>query len=43
LGQTIYQHERTRKRRYTPDLSRFNIQYEKRTDDDRPVVKDVDN
>ena len=43
LGQTIYQHELTRKRRYVPDLSRFTIQYEKRKDDDRPTVKDVDN
>ena len=43
LGQTIYQHELTRKRRYVPDLSRFNIQYEKRINDERPTVKDVDN
>ncbi len=43
LGQTIYQHERTRKRRYAPDLSRFIIEYEKRKDDDRPTVKNVDN
>jgi len=43
LGQTIYQHELTRKRRYIPDLSRFRINYEKRVNDDRPTVKDVDN
>ena len=43
LGQTIYQHELTRKRRYKPDLSRFKIDYEKRVNDSRPVVKDVDN
>lgn len=43
LGQTIYQYELTRKRRYTPDLSRFRMNYEKRAKDDRPVVKDVDN
>lgn len=43
LGQTIYQHELTRKRRYAPDLSRFRIPYETRRTDNRPVVKDVDN
>lgn len=43
LGQTIYQYEVNRKRRYAPDLSRFRINYEKRIDDSRPVVKDVDN
>lgn len=43
LGQTIHQHELTRKRRYAPDLRRFRINYEKRTDDTRPLVKDVDN
>lgn len=43
LGQTIYQHERTRKRKYTPDLSRFKMTYEKRLNDSRPVVKDVEN
>ncbi len=43
LGQTIYQHELTRKRRYVPDLSRFRINYEKQTNDGRPTVKDVDN
>ena len=43
LGQTIYQYELTRKRRYAPDLNRFRITYEKRSDDNRPLVKDVDN
>lgn len=43
LGQTIYQHERTRKRRYIPDLSSFRINYEKRVEDGRATVKDVDN
>lgn len=43
LGQTIYQYERKRKRKYIPDLESFRIQYEKRRTDDRPVVKDVDN
>ncbi|MFD2569193.1 serine hydrolase [Spirosoma soli] len=43
LGQTIYQYELTRKRSRTPDLSRFRVPYEKRLNDSRPVVKDVDN
>ena len=43
LGQTIYQYELTRPRRYTPDLSAFKIQYETRINDSRPVVKDVEN
>ena len=43
LGQTIYQHELARKRKHSPDLSRFRIQYETRQADDRPLVRDVDN
>ena len=43
LGQTIYQYELTRPRSYKPDLSQFNIRYETRQPDSRPVVKDVDN
>ncbi|NBB19245.1 hypothetical protein GVN20_07750 [Runella sp. CRIBMP] len=43
LGQTIYQYELARKRAYRPNLSKFNIRYEKRMNDNRPVVKDVDN
>ncbi|WP_040762344.1 serine hydrolase [Spirosoma panaciterrae] len=43
LGQTIYQYELNRKRLYKPDLSTFRITYEKRTSDNRPTVKDVDN
>ncbi|WP_420151003.1 serine hydrolase [Spirosoma sp.] len=43
LGQTIYQYELSRKRRYVPDLSRFRMTYEKRINDNRPVVRDVDN
>lgn len=43
LGQTIYRHELARKRRYLPDLSRFRVRYEQRRDDDRPVVRNVDN
>ena len=43
LGQTIYRYELGRKRTYPPDLSRFRINYEKRANDARPLVKDVDN
>lgn len=43
LGQTIYQYELTRKRPYSPDLSTFRLPYEKRLNDKRPVVKNVDN
>jgi hypothetical protein len=43
LGQTIYQYELTRKRQHKPDLTRFRVTYEKRQNDARPVVKDVDN
>ncbi|WP_375447361.1 serine hydrolase [uncultured Fibrella sp.] len=43
LGQTIYQHELRRKRAYKPNLSRFKVRYEKRQEDDRPVVTEVDN
>ncbi|QIP17619.1 serine hydrolase [Spirosoma aureum] len=43
LGQTIYSYELKRKRQYTPDLSPFRLTYEKRNNDNRPPVKDVDN
>nr|WP_245563779.1 serine hydrolase [Spirosoma luteum] len=43
LGQTVYQYELDRKRQHSPNLSRFGLSYEKRVDDKRPVVKDVDN
>lgn len=43
LGQTIYQYELTRKRPYQPNLSAFRIKYEKRLNDKRSVVKNVDN
>ena len=43
LGQTIYQYELKRKRSYVPDLSTYRISYEKRINDNRPAVKDVDN
>jgi hypothetical protein len=43
LGQTIYQYELARKRKNAPDLSAFQMHYEKRLNDSRPTVKDVDN
>jgi hypothetical protein len=44
LGQTIYQYELQRKRRYKTELSDFHIRYEQRDrTDTRPAIKDVDN
>jgi len=44
LGQTIYDYELQRTRRYKPDLSKFKIQYEQRDPNDkRPAIKEVDN
>ncbi|GAB3950957.1 hypothetical protein GCM10028805_30080 [Spirosoma harenae] len=43
LGQTIYQYELGRKRPNVPDLSTFKLTYEKRVNDGRPTVKNVDN
>jgi hypothetical protein len=44
LGQTIYQVELTRPRRYDPDLSEFSIRYNRRNPADRrPSLRDVDN
>jgi hypothetical protein len=44
LGQSVYQYELKRKRRYKPDLSRFRLEYERRDPRDaRPVIRDVDN
>lgn len=43
LGQHMYQYELKRRRKYLPDLSRFQMKYEKRKEDGRPVIKDADN
>jgi beta-lactamase class A len=43
LGQTIYNYELKRKRKYKPDLSKFKVQYEHRKDDNRSTIKEVDN
>lgn len=43
LGQMIYQYDLKRTRPYAPDLRSFQIPYEKRHNDRRPVIKDVAN
>lgn len=44
LGQIIYQHELKRERKFRPNLSAFQIQYEKRDKKDtRPALSEVDN
>lgn len=44
LGQTIYQYDLHRKRRFSPDLKAFKLTYEHRDPDGlRPSIRDVDN
>jgi len=43
LGQCIYDYELKRDRKYRPDLTEFNIHYEKRKDDGRQAIKEIDN
>lgn len=43
IGQTIYQYELKRKRKYKPDLSAIQLIYNKRPEDGRPVIKEADN
>jgi hypothetical protein len=43
LGQCIYNYELKRSRKYKPDLSKFIIHYEKRKEDGRPALKEIDN
>jgi len=43
LGQTIYNYELKRVRKYKPDLSKFNLHYEKRKEDSRLPIKEIDN
>jgi len=43
LGQRIYDYELKRNRKYKSDLSKFIIHYEKRKEDGRPVLKEIDN
>ena len=43
LGQCIYDYELKRTRKYKPDLSRFNLHYERRKEDGRLTIKEIDN
>jgi len=43
LGQCIYDHELKRNRKYRPDLSAFRIFYQKRKEDGRMAIKEIDN
>ena len=43
LGQYIYNYELKRNKRYRPDLSRFDLHYEKRKEDGRLAIKEIDN
>ncbi len=43
LGQCIYKYELKRKKKIKPNLSNFYIRYEKRKEDGRPTIKEVDN
>ena len=43
LGQCIYNYELKRSRKYKPDFSAFNIHYEKRKEDRRLAIKEIDN
>ena len=43
LGQCIYNYELKRTKKYKPDLTKFNIHYQKRKNDGRPAIKEIDN
>ncbi|HMJ46378.1 MAG TPA: serine hydrolase, partial [Ferruginibacter sp.] len=43
LGQIIYHYELQRKRTYLPDLSDFRIKYEKRKEDARKSLREINN
>jgi hypothetical protein len=43
LGQTIYKYELNRERKYRPDLSAYQIKYNKRKEDNRVLISEVDN
>jgi hypothetical protein len=43
LGQSIYHYELKRTKKFKPDLSRFKLHYEKRKEDGRPAIKEIDN
>ena len=43
LGQAIYGYELQRHRKFKPDLSAFKVNYQKRKEDDRLPIKEIDN
>ena len=43
LGQCIYDYELSRSKKYKPDLSAFKLQYQKRKEDGRLAIKEIDN
>lgn len=43
LGQCIYNYELNRPRKYKPDLSTFILRYQKRKEDGRQAIKEIDN
>lgn len=43
LGQLMYNYELKRPRKYKPDLSAFKMHYEKRKEDGRSIIKEIDN
>lgn len=43
LGQTIYNYELNRPRKFMPDLSRYKLEYQLRKEDGRPAIKEADN
>lgn len=43
IGKAIYNYELKRKRSHLPDLSNFKVNYEKRINDDRKTIREVDN
>ncbi len=43
LGQCIYNYELKRNKKYKPDLSAFKLHYEKRKEDGRKPIKEIDN
>ena len=43
LGQCIYNYELSRSKKYKPDLSAFRLQYQKRKEDGRLAIKEIDN
>ena len=43
LGQLIYNYELKRDRKFKPDLSAFKIKYQKRKEDGRLPIKEIDN